>query len=326
MTSKLSATVLDDPEANSAKRIEGHVLDTLDLPKEHRHLDQLLETSPTAAASAILAGLTDPDTEQAWRRRLVLAAEVAGFTELQDQQLAPALRSFIDEFRDSNRRDDQVVVCSAIRTYVGLIPVSDLDCLAAVLEPGHRASPGTDTLLEAIKMVARKTAANPPSTDNQHPRLSEQLVPLARAHMNPYVLPRGKSEALAMNAILAVAGLASPAVQDLVGEVVFRARGSGVVFGESVFHVVALGTNVVFRSAKARTFAERKTTLSVVARKRLPPPFASRAAKPSPTLIVLPVLSYGNFEPCGPAHRRNGFGKVFVVIDNQDQGHGDLPV
>jgi class 3 adenylate cyclase len=112
MTSKLSATVRDDPEANSAKRVEGHVLDTFDLPEEQRHLDQLLETSPTAAASAILAGLTDPDTEQAWRRRLVLAAEVAGFTELQDQQLAPALRSFIDEFRDSNRRDDQVVVCS----------------------------------------------------------------------------------------------------------------------------------------------------------------------------------------------------------------------
>jgi hypothetical protein len=219
MTSKLSATVRDDPEANSAKRVEGHVLDTFDLPEEQRHLDQLLETSPTAAASAILAGLTNPDTEQAWRRRLVLAAEVAGFTELQDQQLAPALRSFIDEFRDSNRRDDQVVVCSALRTYVGLIPVSDLDCLAAVLEPGHRASPGTDTLLEAIKMVARKTAANPPATDCQHPRLAEQLVQLARAHMNPYVLPHGKSAALAMNAILAVAGLASAAVQDLIGEV-----------------------------------------------------------------------------------------------------------
>lgn len=59
---------------------------------------------------------------------------MAGFTEFQNQQLAPALRSFIDEFRDSNRRDDQVAVCSAIRTYVGLIPVSDLDSLAAILE------------------------------------------------------------------------------------------------------------------------------------------------------------------------------------------------
>jgi hypothetical protein len=38
-------------------------------------------------------------------------------------------------------------------------------------------------------------------------------------------------------------------------------KGAGIVSGQSVFHVGALGTNVVFRSAKARTFAERKTTL-----------------------------------------------------------------
>jgi uncharacterized protein len=53
-------------------------------------------------------------------------------------------------------------------------------------------------------------------------------------------------------------------------------KGSGVVFGECVFHVGTLGINVVFRSAKARTFAERKTTLSVVDRKRLPTPHAFR--------------------------------------------------
>ena len=69
-------------------------------------------------------------------------------------------------------------------------------------------------------------------------------------------------------------------------------KGSGVVFGQSVFHLDALGTNVVFRSAKARTFAERKTTLFVVARKRLPTPFALRTTKQNPTLVVLPVLSY----------------------------------
>jgi hypothetical protein len=49
--------------------------------------------------------------------------------------------------------------------------------------------------------------------------------------------------------------------------------------------------NVVFRSAKARTFAERKTTLFVVARKRLPTPFALRNTKPNPTVTVLPVLN-----------------------------------
>jgi hypothetical protein len=68
-------------------------------------------------------------------------------------------------------------------------------------------------------------------------------------------------------------------------------KGSGVVFGQSVFHLSVLGINVVFRSAKARTFAERKTTLFVVARKRLPTPFALLTTKSNPTVIVLPVLS-----------------------------------
>jgi hypothetical protein len=67
-------------------------------------------------------------------------------------------------------------------------------------------------------------------------------------------------------------------------------NGAGIVFGQSVFHVGDLGTNVVFRSAKAHTFAERKTTLSVLVGERLPTPFALRATKPNPTVIVLPVL------------------------------------
>jgi hypothetical protein len=83
-------------------------------------------------------------------------------------------------------------------------------------------------------------------------------------------------------------------------------KGSGVVFGQNVFPVGALGINVVFRSAKARTFAERKTTLLVVARKRLPTPFATRATKLSPTLIVLPVLRIGKEITVGSSGERQG--------------------
>lgn len=190
-----------------------------DLTQRLDQLAQLLETSPSAAASSILSGLTDPKTEQAWRRRLVLAAESTVFSDDQDRQLVHALRTFIDEFRDSNRREDQVAVCSAIRTYVGLIPVSCLECLATILEPGHRASPGIDTVLEIVKMVTRKTAVNPPASEGQHPRLCGQLARLARAHMDPYVLPYGKSAALAMNAILATFGLGNSAARDLISEI-----------------------------------------------------------------------------------------------------------
>lgn len=187
-----------------------------DSDKPFEQLSRLLQHSPTEAASVILAGLTDSETEHTWRRSLVFAAELVRFTETQDRQLIPALLRFVEQSRDSNCREDQIAVCAAIRTCVGSIPASELESLATILEPGHRASPSSDLLLEIAKMIARKAAANPPADAAQYPRLSEQLVRLANAHLNPYVLPNGKNAAVAMNATLAAIGLASPDGQELL--------------------------------------------------------------------------------------------------------------
>lgn len=211
-------SILDAGEVEEAVEFKGSAAEST-LDQRLEQLRQLLETSPSQAASAIVAGLTDPTTEHAWRRSLVFAAEIAAFTETQDHQLVPTLLAFVEQFRDSNCREDQIAVGAAIRTCVGAIPAIHLESLAAILEPGHRASPGLDVVLEVAKMVARKTAANPPVACDQYPRLSKQLVSLASAHLNPYVFPHGKNAALAMNAIVATIGLGSSDSRELLHEV-----------------------------------------------------------------------------------------------------------
>jgi len=187
-------------------------------PDRVKDLSNLLETDPRAARSRVLDGLTDADTDHPWRRLLVIAAEGIRFTDDQDRELLPALTAFIHRFRDSNDRENQIAVCSAIRTCVGLTPTTQIESVGAFLEPGHRAYPSLDTLLETVKMIARKFAANPPESPNEHPTLSCQLERLARAYMSPYVLPHGKNAALAMNALQAVVGSASPGMHGLIAD------------------------------------------------------------------------------------------------------------
>ncbi len=178
-----------------------------------------LETDPAVAALTVVDGIIDPTTDHPWRRLLVIAAEGIHFTDDQDQQLIPVLMEFIENFRDSNDREDRVAVCSAIRSYVGLVGTAQVESVAKLLEPGHRASPTVDTLLETLKMIARKFAANPPASPNQYPALSGQLERVARAYLNPYVLPQSKNAAVAMNALQALAALASPELGAVIAEV-----------------------------------------------------------------------------------------------------------
>ena len=182
-------------------------------------LRYFFETDPAAAASTVFDGITDPTTDHPWRRLLVIAAEGIHFTDDQDRQLIPALMEFIENFRDSNGREDQVAVCSAIRSYVGLAGTAQVESVAELLEPGYRASPTLDTLLETLKMVARKFAANPPGSPNQYPALTGQIERVARAYLNPYVLPQDKHAAVAMNAMQALAALASPELGTVIAEV-----------------------------------------------------------------------------------------------------------
>jgi hypothetical protein len=217
---------LDKLRASFARMFEGDVLHELRAPSQVPELsDRLaklrysLETDPAIAASTVVDGITDPTTDHPWRRLLVIAAEGIHFTDDQDRQLIPALMQFIENFRDSNDPEDRIAVCSAIRSYVGLAGAAQVDSVANLLEPGHRASLTSDMLLETVKMVARKFAANPPESPNPYPALSGQVEQVARAYLNPYVLPQNKHAAVAMNAVQALAALASPELVAVIAEV-----------------------------------------------------------------------------------------------------------
>ena len=179
----------------------------------------LLETDPAAATSTIVDGIADPGTDHPWRRVLVITAEGIGFTDDQDRVLIPSLMTFIETNRDSDDREDQIAVCSAIRTYIGMIGPSQVGSIARLLEPDHRASPALDTVLEILNMIARKFAANPVGVTNQQPELSDQIEHVAGAYLNPYVLPHGKHAAIAMNAVQALVALASPGIDDVIAKV-----------------------------------------------------------------------------------------------------------
>ena len=64
-----------------------------------------------------------------------------------------------------------------------------------------------------------KADANPPKAPNQYPALSDQIERVARAYLNPYVLPQEKHAAVAMNSVQALAALASPEFGAVIAEV-----------------------------------------------------------------------------------------------------------
>ncbi|NUN97751.1 MAG: hypothetical protein HUU16_16435 [Candidatus Omnitrophica bacterium] len=164
----------------------------------------------------VVALLGNPNLDLNERRRLILAAEEMDFTGEQRMELLPLLRGFIEEFRDSNERDDLIAVGSAIRNYVALMDVSQIGALASVLEPGHRAVIPQEIELEIVKMVARKFAANPPAAPEPEPELATRLMELAEAYLNPRVLPRGRFSAIALLALQGLAGMRSPKLERLV--------------------------------------------------------------------------------------------------------------
>jgi hypothetical protein len=132
------------------------------------------------------------------------------------------LRSFINQYRDSNERHDLVAVGSAIRKLV-VMPGADLSELAALLEAGHRGSIALDVELEIAKTIVRKLAAHPPGTPGTQPELEERLMDLARLYLHDRLLPRDKYAAAALNVVLAIVLLGGPQVPE-VTERLLRVR------------------------------------------------------------------------------------------------------
>lgn len=168
-------------------------------------LTDILDTTGPPSPTEIRERLLDPQTGGAERRRLVLEAETLHYTEEEATAMAPLLRQYIDEHRDTNQKTEQVAVHAAIRLFIAIAPADDaFDYAASMLKPGGSSPLSIELELVLAKMVVRKLTALPPTKKDGLPDLAGRLADLCETYVNPRLLARPKHGALAVNAVLGV--------------------------------------------------------------------------------------------------------------------------
>jgi hypothetical protein len=120
------------------------------------------------------------------------------------------LWQYIVENRNSNDRDELVVVGAAIRKYVALMPMRRMGDLAVLLESGHRSPLPIELEIELAKMIYRNVETHPPAAPDPHPQLAQRLSEIVLAYTNPRVVLRDKHAAAASLAIEAIVAMRSP--------------------------------------------------------------------------------------------------------------------
>lgn len=112
----------------------------------------------------------------------------------------PASKAYHHAFhnRDSNEFSTIVAVGSAIRQYVAELDVSRVGEVTKLLNPGDTAGIPVEIELEVAKMVFQKFDANPPVNRNPQPGLSNRLIQMVIAYLNPIDLPRERCAAATM--------------------------------------------------------------------------------------------------------------------------------
>lgn len=176
--------------------------------------DSPIEQEPSV--ESVLAALTDTSLPADMRRQAVIDAEALSFTAEQQERASGGLRRFIEEYRNSDSREDLVAVGCAIRKLVAMLPAHQLSSVALLLDSGHQASIPLDLELEVTKVVVRKLVANPPATAGAYPELASRLMDLANSYLNDRLLPREKYAATALNAVLAILLLRSPQLEEVL--------------------------------------------------------------------------------------------------------------
>lgn len=198
---KVVAEIVHDSTRATADRIEA--------------LHQLMEVDDRQAAKSVTSELQVPEQDSGWRRQLVVAAEELQFVGEERTILASLLFEFAIQRLDSNCADDAPAVRSAIRTYASLIPLNEVETLSALVDSACR----IDVTLTVFKSVSRIFECYPPEGRGQYPVLDHAVVPIAEAHLNPFVLARSDNAAIAVNALVALAAMRSSRLTELMDKV-----------------------------------------------------------------------------------------------------------
>jgi len=162
----------------------------------------------------ILTLLLTADLPAVKRRAMILAAETLRFDASQAESLKPLLRRFIDRVYATEQGDEQVAVASAVRKYIALLSPAELPVVATLLRADRKGPPWFE--MEVAKMVARKLTATLPENTVPLGPLGDELIDLVRGYLSPRLLPKRHCGAVAFDASLALALLASPHLGELV--------------------------------------------------------------------------------------------------------------
>jgi hypothetical protein len=153
---------------------------------------------------------------------LIIETELTRFDTQQQKRLLPVLWTYILAHRNSNNSEELVATGSAIRKYIALMPMDQMENLATLLDSENRSPLPLELELEIAKMIYRNFEVHPPAQANPQPRLAEHLWQMAQTYLNPRLLLRDKYSAVASLSIVAIVAMRS----DFAGEAWASARKS----------------------------------------------------------------------------------------------------
>jgi DNA-binding response OmpR family regulator len=172
---------------------------------------------PEEACERLIEELEQRSLDDDWIEDLVLLAEDTQFSPQQDARIAPRLLEAATVLRDNESAAYTTTVHSAIRTYASMAALERIGTMAELLsQPGEHA---VDTVLVALKSLRRILEATPPGEALVEGVLTDKVVAVGRAYLNPWVLTPGTNAAVAQNAVLVLTALGHPQVIDFVADV-----------------------------------------------------------------------------------------------------------
>jgi len=168
-------------------------------------LDATRHGEPTA--EELIAEMQEKGSETP--AQIICQVEVCAFNKGQREVVLTCLWEFILHNRTSKDRNIITGVGAAVRKYVALMPMDQMDKLATLLVPLPRTVVSPELELEIAKMVYRNFEVKPPEQINAHPELAQQLWEMVQIYSNPRILLRDKNASIASLSIEALVALQS---------------------------------------------------------------------------------------------------------------------
>ena len=179
-------------------------------------LQECLVADNSRAVDIIVDELCRDDVSDEWRNAIIFAAENVYFEHpAQQAKVRSRLRELALELREISQAGTDHVVWSAMRRFSSLMPPEEANDLVEFLDRKGV----VDTRMVALQCVARVFHAGPPSDIATLEPLTQRVAEYAQKFLDPDVFAGGENSSIARNAVLALASLGSPKLQDCAARV-----------------------------------------------------------------------------------------------------------